>query len=84
MRDRINRLIRMLLTMFGALFIGVFLHEIYHTFTLHNISEICIEFGGQSFMYVRGEGSSSELVAYIITFSITLAGIIFAFKDLNN
>ncbi len=78
---RIKKAIRALLTMLGALFLGIVLHEIYHILTLSYIQSVCLDFGGKMTMYVNGIGNSSEIVGHMITIIIMVLGIIFAIYD---
>lgn len=80
--NKIYRFIKVALIMFGALFIGILMHELYHFLTLQNVTQACLQFGGGSFMFLVGEGSSSEVIAYAVTFIVTILGIIFGLYDL--
>lgn len=78
----VRKITRLILTIFGSIFLGMILHELYHYFTLHNIEQVCLVFGDNTVAYVRGSGESNEIVAYVIEVTVSLIGFAFAIYDL--
>jgi hypothetical protein len=77
----VHDLTRGILIIFGGLFLGIILHEIYHSLTLQDVQSICLMFGTNNIAHVAGNGFSSEPVAYTITIVVALLVTIFAAKD---
>lgn len=77
-----TKIIRFILNIMGGLMIGIFVHEAYHYFTMDKVVRVCHEVGSENMFAVYGYGSSSEFVAYAITFFIVIVSGIFAAYDL--
>lgn len=56
---------------------GIFVHELYHYFTLDKVTGYGIMLKEGKIAYVRGFGYSSEPIAYTIQFVIYLVGFVY-------
>lgn len=77
------KMIKIILELIGLATIAIIAHEAYHWFTVLEPIELCLSKEGAITRYIGG--TTSEIIAYIITFLIMVIGsyIIFRFDKTN-